>query len=89
MVNGDRSMLSQPSIAIKKWQQRGLSKMQSWSSDRSTNQFTGLTGKIVELEDNSEGCDRILNDEFADTPEKFPYTIGSIDEAVKAENSPP
>jgi F-type H+-transporting ATPase subunit beta len=48
-----------------------------------------LTGKIVELEDTWEGCDRILNDEFSDTPEKSLYTIGSIDEAVKAENSLP
>jgi F-type H+-transporting ATPase subunit beta len=49
----------------------------------------GLTGKIVELEDNLEGCDSILNDEFSDTPEKSLYTIGSIDEAVKAEKNPP
>lgn len=54
-----------------------------------TAQFTGLTGKIVELEDTLEGCDRILNDEFSDTSEKSLYTIGSIDEAVKAENIPP
>jgi len=54
-----------------------------------TAQFTGLTGKIVELEDTLEGCDRILNDEFSDTPEKSLYTIGSSDEAVKAEKSPP
>ena len=54
-----------------------------------TAQITGLTGKIVELEDTLEGCDRILNDEFSDTPEKSLYMIGSIDEAVKAEKSLP
>jgi F-type H+-transporting ATPase subunit beta len=52
-------------------------------------QFTGLTDKIVELEDTLEGCASILNnDEFSDTPEKSLYTIGSIDEAVKAEKNP-
>ncbi|MEH2373437.1 F0F1 ATP synthase subunit beta [Nostoc sp.] len=50
----------------------------------STAQFTGLTGKLVELDDALEGCERILNDEFADTPERSLYMIGSIDEVVKA-----
>ncbi|HBE32217.1 MAG TPA: F0F1 ATP synthase subunit beta, partial [Cyanobacteria bacterium UBA11368] len=49
----------------------------------STEQFTGLAGKLVELEDALEGCDRILNDEFSDYPEKALYTIGKIDEAKK------
>ncbi|MGV2387835.1 MAG UNVERIFIED_CONTAM: hypothetical protein LVR29_04385 [Microcystis novacekii LVE1205-3] len=29
------------------------------------------------------GCDRILQDEFSDYPEKALYMIGTIDEAVK------
>ena len=50
----------------------------------STSQFTGLTGKLVELDDALEGCERILNDEFSDAPEQSLYMIGSIDEVVKA-----
>ena len=49
----------------------------------STTQFTGLIGKVVELEDTITGCDRILNDEFSDAPERSLYMIGSIDEAIK------
>ncbi|OIP74708.1 MAG: F0F1 ATP synthase subunit beta [Oscillatoriales cyanobacterium CG2_30_44_21] len=49
----------------------------------STTQFTGLAGKVVELEDTITGCDRILNDEFSDTPERSLYMIGTIDEVVK------
>src|SRR6202034_2616940 len=32
-------------------------------------QFTGLTGKLVSLEDSLDGCERILQDEFKDYPE--------------------
>lgn len=46
-----------------------------------TEQFTGRKGRMVSLEDTIEGCERILNDEFADYPEKSLYMIGSIDEA--------
>jgi F-type H+/Na+-transporting ATPase subunit beta len=46
-----------------------------------TEQFTGHAGKLVPLEDALNGCERILNDEFADYPEKSLYMIGSIDEA--------
>ena len=45
--------------------------------------FTGLAGKRVSLEDALDGCERILNDEFQDYPEKSLYMIGSIDEAKK------
>ena len=38
---------------------------------------------MVDLEETLEGCERILNDEFADCPEKAFYMIGSIDEARK------
>ncbi|WP_442946529.1 ATP synthase beta subunit C-terminal domain-containing protein, partial [Nostoc sp. 'Peltigera malacea cyanobiont' DB3992] len=50
----------------------------------STAQFTGLTGKLVELDDVLDGCERILNDEFSETPERSLYMIGSINEVVKA-----
>ena len=43
-----------------------------------TEQFTGKEGKMVSLEDALEGCERILNDEFYDRPEKSLYMIGKI-----------
>lgn len=46
-----------------------------------TEQFTGLTGRVVDLEDTIEGCLRILNDEFSERPESDLYMIGRIDEA--------
>ncbi|MEO1803054.1 MAG: F0F1 ATP synthase subunit beta [Cyanobacteria bacterium J06629_2] len=48
-----------------------------------TEQFTGLAGKMVKLEDALSGCDRILNDEFSNISERSLYMIGSMDE-VKA-----
>jgi F-type H+-transporting ATPase subunit beta len=48
-----------------------------------TEQFTGLAGKAVTLEDTLGGCERILDDEFADYPEGAVYMIGTIDEAEK------
>lgn len=48
-----------------------------------TEQFTGLAGKMVRLEDALSGCDRILNDESSNVPERSLYMIGNIDE-VKA-----
>jgi F-type H+-transporting ATPase subunit beta len=48
-----------------------------------TEQFTGLQGKLVSLEDSLEGCERILNDEFKDYPESALYMIGVIDEAAE------
>ncbi len=48
-----------------------------------TEQFTGHEGKLVELENTLDGCERILNDEFADCPERALYMIGSINEARK------
>jgi F-type H+-transporting ATPase subunit beta len=47
-----------------------------------TDQFTGLEGKFVSLEDALDGCERILRDEFKDYPESALYMIGSIDEAI-------
>jgi F-type H+-transporting ATPase subunit beta len=50
-----------------------------------TEQFTGLTGKLVSREDALDGCERILRDEFKDHPESALYMIGTVDEAhVKA-----
>lgn len=45
-----------------------------------TEQFTGLQGKMVSLSDALDGCERILNDEFKDYPESAFYMIGAIDE---------
>jgi F-type H+-transporting ATPase subunit beta len=52
-----------------------------------TEQFTGLQGKLVSLEDALDGCERILRDEFKDFPEGALYMIGTIDEA-KTEPEP-
>lgn len=46
-----------------------------------TEQFTGMAGKTVPLEQALDGCERILNDEFKDLPESALYMIGGIDEA--------
>ena len=48
-----------------------------------TEQFSGLKGKEVSLEDALNGCERILADEFKDLPESAFYMIGSIDEAIQ------
>ncbi|HEY0287114.1 MAG TPA: F0F1 ATP synthase subunit beta [Pseudomonas sp.] len=55
-----------------------------------TEQFTGLKGKLVSLKDSLDGCERILRDEFKDVPESALYMIGAIDEAlVKAKPQAP
>jgi len=46
-----------------------------------TEQFSGLKGKLVSLEDSLDGCERILRDEFKDVPESALYMIGKVDEA--------
>jgi len=48
-----------------------------------TEQFTGLKGTLVSLEDALDGCERILRDEFKDYPERALYMIGKIDEAKR------
>ena len=53
-----------------------------------TEQFTGIKGKLVSLEDALDGCERILRDEFKDYPESALYMIGAIDEA-KEKRKPP
>jgi F-type H+-transporting ATPase subunit beta len=52
-----------------------------------TEQFSGIKGKLVRLEDSLTGCERILNDEFNDFSESALYMIGSIDEAKRPEKS--
>ena len=54
-----------------------------------TEQFTGLTGKLVSLKDALDGCDRILHDEFKDYPESGLYMIGAICEAKGKSKSAP
>lgn len=49
-----------------------------------TEQFTGKAGKLVSREETVEGCERILNDEFADYSEQDLYMIGQIDEAIES-----
>jgi F-type H+-transporting ATPase subunit beta len=48
-----------------------------------TEQFTGLKGKLVSLKDSLDGCERILRDEYKDYPESALYMIGAIGEAKK------
>lgn len=52
-----------------------------------TEQFTGLDGQFVSLEDALDGCERILRDEFKDTPERALYMIGTIDQ-IKRKGKP-
>ncbi len=52
-----------------------------------TEQFSGLKGKEVCLDDALNGCERILADEFKDLPESAFYMIGIIDEAMEKGNS--
>ena len=55
-----------------------------------TEQFTGLQGKLVSLADSLDGCERILRDEFKDFPESALYMIGKVDEAkAKMEEAKP
>jgi F-type H+/Na+-transporting ATPase subunit beta len=54
-----------------------------------TEQFSGLAGKLVGLDDALAGCERILGDEFKDYPESALYMIGAVDEAkAKAKAQP-
>src|ERR1017187_7408969 len=48
-----------------------------------TEQFSGIKGKLVSLKDSLDGCERILRDEFKDYPESTLYMIGAIGEAKK------
>lgn len=48
-----------------------------------TEQFSGMKGKQVSLEEALSGCERILADEFKEVPEDEFYMIGAIDEVKK------
>ena len=48
-----------------------------------TEQFSGIKGKLISLKDALDGCERILRDEFKDVPESALYMIGAIDEAMQ------
>ena len=48
-----------------------------------TADITGGEGRLVELEDALDGCERILRDEFKDYEETDLYMIGNIEEAVE------
>jgi F-type H+-transporting ATPase subunit beta len=54
-----------------------------------TEQFTGMKGKLVKLADALDGCERILNDEFKDYPESALYMIGAISEAKQKQKPQP
>jgi F-type H+-transporting ATPase subunit beta len=45
-----------------------------------TEQFTGQEGRAVTIDETLEGCERIMNDEFHDYPERSLYMIGTADE---------
>jgi F-type H+-transporting ATPase subunit beta len=47
-----------------------------------TEQFTGYDGKSVKLSETLRGCERILDDEFQDVPERALYMIGAVDEVA-------
>jgi F-type H+/Na+-transporting ATPase subunit beta len=48
-----------------------------------TAEITGSEGRLVELEEALNGCERILNDEFMDYDENDLYMIGNVEEAVE------
>jgi len=52
-----------------------------------TEQFSGLKGRLVSLEDALDGCERILRDEFKDYPESALYMIGTVGEAKEKAKS--
>jgi F-type H+-transporting ATPase subunit beta len=54
-----------------------------------TEQFSGMKGKLVSLKDSLDGCERILRDEFKGYPESALYMIGAIGEAKKQEANQP
>lgn len=45
-----------------------------------TEQFTGLEGKMVQLAAALDGCEGILNDQFSHVSEQSLYMIGTVDE---------
>ena len=50
-----------------------------------TSRFIGSAGRTVALADALEGCARILNDEYFETPEQALYMIGSLSDIQRGE----
>jgi len=50
-------------------------------------QFTGIKGKYVKLEETVESFERVVAGEFDELPEQAFYMVGSIDEAVEKAKS--
>lgn len=48
-----------------------------------TEQFSGLPGKMVNLDQTLVGCEAILNDEFSNLSEQALYMIGAVDEVQR------
>ena len=53
----------------------------------STEQFTGIPGKYVELDETLRGFEEILDGKHDDIPEQAFYMVGTIDEAVRKAQS--
>jgi F-type H+-transporting ATPase subunit beta len=49
-------------------------------------QFTGITGKYVKLEDTISSFERVVSGEFDQLPEQAFYMAGSIDDVVEQAN---
>ena len=47
-----------------------------------THQFTGMSGRSVDLQDTIEGCERILSGEFSYLSENDFFMVGNIDEVL-------
>lgn len=52
-----------------------------------TRQFTGKEGKIVDIQDLLDGCERIIKGEFDEIPERKLYMIGAINEVERYERT--
>ncbi|MDX1606675.1 MAG: F0F1 ATP synthase subunit beta [Candidatus Competibacterales bacterium] len=48
-----------------------------------TGHFTGMSGRLVPLEQTLDGCERILAGDYLDVPERALYMIGTIDEVER------
>ena len=55
----------------------------------STEAFTGHTGRLVTIEQTLDGCERILDDEFHDFPERTLYMTGGVDEVQAVSEAQP
>jgi F-type H+-transporting ATPase subunit beta len=53
-----------------------------------TEQFTGIAGKLVPLNDALDGCEQILRDSYKDYSESALYMIGAIGEAKQPAKEP-